>query len=130
MACPFFFPTQRTLEIQWNFPGRLPLGAGFCGTCRAGDAEVVPSDRELRDLCNLGYAGQCARMPAERGADCVRFAVAQDHGTRILLHFVLERDHAPGEWGTLEYDAAGQVWTTAIGRAVLQRQAECYVNGY
>jgi hypothetical protein len=130
VACPFFFPHERAFNIQWNFPSRLPLGAGFCGTCRAGGAEVNPSDTELREFCNLGYSGQCARMPAERRADCVRFAVANDQGARILLHFVYERDHAPVKWGVLDYDAAGQRWNSAMSDRILQRQAECYLAIY
>ena len=130
VACPFFFPHQRAFNIQWNFPSRLPLGAGFCGTCRAGIAEFTPADAELREFCNLGYAGQCERVPADRRADCVRFAVAEDQGVRILLHFVYERDHAPVEWGVLEYDAAGERWTSKISDQTMQRQAECYLAVY
>lgn len=69
-------------------------------------------------------------MPQERRADCVRFAITQDHGARILLHFVLERDHAPVEWGTLEFDAAGQRWNLPTEDPLLQRQAECYLSIY
>lgn len=130
MACPFFFPTQRASEIPWNFPTRLPLGAGFCGTCKASGVEIVPNDAELREFCNLGYAGPCSRMPADRRADCVRFAVARDHGARILLHFVLERNHVPVEWGMLEFDATARRWNSAVHDPVLQRQAESYVSIY
>lgn len=130
MACPFFFPTQRTSDIHWNFPARLPLGAGFCGTCKASSDELVPSDTELRDFCNLGYAAQCAKLPADRPADCVRFSIADDQGTRILLHFVLERDHAPVEWGKLEFDVAAQRWFSSLANGLLQRQAESYLSVY
>jgi hypothetical protein len=130
MACPFFFPAHRASDIQWNFPARLPLGAGFCGMCRAAGGDVLPSDSELREFCNLGYASQCSRMPADRRADCVRFSIAQDHGVRILLHFVLERDHVPVEWGILEFDAAAQKWNSVKQDPVLQRQAECYLSAY
>lgn len=130
MACPFFFPTQRASEIQWNFPARLPLGAGFCGICKASREDFVPSDHELRDFCNLGYAGQCAKVPADRRADCVRFSIAQDQGTCILLHFVLERDHAPVEWGTLAFDVVAQRWSSSRANGLLQRQAESYLIAY
>lgn len=90
----------------------------------------MPSETELRDFCNLGNAGECTRMPAERRADCVRFSVAKDNGARILLHFVWERDHAPVEWGILDYDAAAQEWNSAVSDLVLQRQAECYLGSY
>ncbi|HKW74452.1 MAG TPA: hypothetical protein VJN64_02920 [Terriglobales bacterium] len=69
-------------------------------------------------------------MPAKRRADCVRFAIAQDQGALILMHFVLERDHAPVEWGTLEFDAAAQRWNVPTEDPVLQRQAECYLSIY
>jgi hypothetical protein len=69
-------------------------------------------------------------MPSGRRADCVRFAVADDQGERILLHFVYERDHAPVEWGVLEYDAAGEKWKLAFQDLILQRQAECYLAVY
>ena len=127
---PFFFPTQRASEIQWNFPARLPLGGGFCGTCKATSQEFAPSDAELRDFCNLGYAGQCANLPADRRADCVRFSIAQDQGTRILLHFVLERDHVPMEWGTLEFDVAALRWSSSGANGLLRRQAESYLSVY
>ena len=103
MACPFFFPTER-ISIGWPFPARLPLGAGFSGTCHAGIDEVTPSEVELRDFCNMGYADGCPRLPADRCADNVRFAVARDEESRIVLHYVSERFHQPVEYGRLEYD--------------------------
>jgi len=129
VACPFFFPTER-ISLGWAFPARLPLGAGFTGTCRAGADEVTPSEEELRDFCNLGYATGCCRMPAQRGADGVRFTVARDEESRIVLHYVSERHHEPVEYGRLEYDCVSQKWTVPLRDPCLRRQAECYVAVY
>lgn len=129
VACPFFFPVEK-VSIGWAFPARLPLGAGFTGTCRAGGQEITPTETELRDFCNMGYAGGCARMPAARCADGVRFAVARDEESRIVLHYVSERLHEPVEYGRLEYDCASQTWAAPLRDGCLQRQAECYVAVY
>lgn len=130
MACPYFFPTERTYAVAWPFPHRLPLGGGFCGACRANDEEFFPDEAMLRDLCNLGHACGCARIPAARPADSVRFAVAQDAGERILLHYVFEREHAPVTHGRLEYDCATRSWPAPLADACAQRQAECYLAMY
>ncbi|HEU4414004.1 MAG TPA: hypothetical protein VFT65_04410 [Candidatus Angelobacter sp.] len=130
MACPFFFPTER-ISAGWAFPARLPLGAGFAGTCRAAAEEVTPSESELLEFCNLGYAGGgCSRMPRNRCADGVRFAVARDEDSRIILHYVSERDHEPVEYGRLEYDCATKSWPAPLREPCLQRQAECFVSIY
>ncbi|HSM84754.1 MAG TPA: hypothetical protein VLT16_01325 [Candidatus Limnocylindrales bacterium] len=108
----------------------MPLGAGFCGTCRAGSCEFKPCEDELREFCNLGYAAQCAHMPEERRADCVRFAVAKDEGQRIALYYAYERDHAPVDWGTVAYDVRTGQWAWSIEDVCVQRQAECYLAAY
>lgn len=118
------------MNILWSFPQRLPLGAGYCGNCTAGQARSVPEEAELRDLCNLGYAVQCSRIPADRQLDSVRFAVARDGGDRILLHYSCERDHAPVDHGQLQYDCVSRTWPVAHGDANIQRQAECFVATY
>jgi hypothetical protein len=130
VACPYFFPTER-VSLGWPFPARLPLGTGFTGTCHAGPGEITPTETELRDFCNLGYASGCSRMPARRCADGIRFAVASDEGvSRIVLHYVSEREHEPVEYGRLEYDCATQHWSAPLRDPCLQRQAECYVAVY
>ena len=129
MACPFFFPTEK-ISIGWPFPSRLPLGAGFTGTCRAGKDEVTPSETELRDFCNIGYAGGCSRIPAQRCADGVRFALARDEESRIVLHYVSERLHEPVEYGRLEYDCVNAKWLALMREPCLQRQAECFLAVY
>ncbi|HEV2989480.1 MAG TPA: hypothetical protein VG759_13650, partial [Candidatus Angelobacter sp.] len=61
----------------------------------------------MKEFCNLGYAGQCEKLPAERDADSVRFSVvpvAKSEKNRIRLHYLVEKDHAPIQHGILEYD--------------------------
>lgn len=131
MACPFFFPQQRRDDLAWPHPARLPLGAGFGGLCRAhGDAATEPGDPALRDFCNLGYAGACPRLPGERAADCARYAVHLDAGARIVIAWVLERDHAPGEHGHVEYDRTAGAFASQHPDPCLQRQLECYLESY
>jgi len=132
VACPFFFPGEKSQTVAWAFPSRLPLGAGFCGTCRANGQENTPSDGELRDFCNLGYAAGCSRFPAERRADCLRFVVATDDAStgRIVLSYIYEREHAPVEHGRLEYDCTNQTWPSVLSDACGQRQAECFLAVY
>jgi hypothetical protein len=130
VACPYFFPTERTFSIGWQFPHRLPLGGGFCGDCRAGGDPFRPDDATLRDFCNLGHARSCPRVPATRHADSVRFAVARDDGQRVFLHYVFERDHAPVTHGQLEYDCTRKQWPSPLADACAQRQAECYLAVY
>ncbi len=131
MACPYFFPQQRRDDLVWPHPARLPLGAGFGGTCSApGFAGTAPSDDELRDGCNLGYAKQCRRLPREREADCARYAVSLDGDQRVVVTWILERDHAPGEHGHAEYDCAARQLTVAPDNARIRRQLECYLGEF
>jgi hypothetical protein len=98
--------------------------------CRAGAEEATPSETELRDFCNIGYAGGCAHMPATRCADGLRFAVARDEKSTIVLHYVTEREHEPVEYGRLEYDCQTQKWLAPMRDPCLQRQAECFITVY
>ena len=130
MACPFFIPVQK-LDGAWLHPSRLPLGAGWDGQCSApGHEGTRPSDRELQEFCNLGYAAKCSRLPAERDYDAVRFSVARDHGSRLLLWYVCETGHRPATHGTLEYDVEGSQWISSHSDARIQKMLECYVEAY
>jgi hypothetical protein len=129
MACPFFFPTEK-VSLGWAFPARLPLGAGFTGTCRAREQEVTPTGEELLEFCNMGYGAGCTRIPAERCADGVRFAVARDESSRIVMHYVSERHCEPVEYGRLEYDCIHKSWAATLRDACMQRQAECFMAVY
>jgi hypothetical protein len=129
VTCPYFFPITR-ISAGWPHPSRLPLGAGFAGTCHANGEEATPTETELREFCNLGYARGCSRMPKRHCADGVRFAVARDEGSLIILHYVNECEHEPVEYGRLEYDCAEQRFNVPLRDMCLQRQAECYVAVY
>jgi hypothetical protein len=128
MACPFFMPEQR-FEADWPFPQRLPLGAGWSGTCSApGHEGARPEPEELRSGCNLGYARHCSRLPATRHADAVRFALGEERGGVLRVQFVCERDYLPAEWGELLYETASGSWLRPHANASVQRMAECYVQ--
>jgi hypothetical protein len=129
VACPYFFPLEKSATIGWAFPSRLPLGAGHCGTCRAAEQAITPSDDQIKDFCNLGYAA-CHRLPSERSADCVRFAMGRVEGDRMILQYVYERQHAPVKHGNLEYDCARGQWLAILDDECVQRQAECYLAVY
>ncbi len=135
MACPFFLPTQRCDAPMWPHPGRLPLGDAWKGRCTAGcgsdvSSAVEPGEQELKHGCNLGYAGHCPRLPAERSADAVRFGVARDRENRIAVLYVYELANRPAGHGTLEYDVAGRRWLQAHSDLRIQRMAECYLDAY
>jgi len=98
--------------------------------CRTNGEEFAPDDATLRDFCNLGHAGTCSRLPAERLADSVRFTVAKDEDNEILLDYVYDRAHAPAGHGRLKYDCASRRWKTTLADDCVQRQAECYLAIY
>ena len=93
MACPYFMPTTKFENGKWPHRPRLPLGDGWRGLCTAPGADLAPSDEELREFCNLGYARNCKRLPDQRRFDAVRFSVARDRDARITIFFVCESDH-------------------------------------
>ncbi len=128
MACPFFMPEQR-FDSDWPFPQRLPLGAGWTGTCTApGHEGARPSDEELRSACNLGYADSCSRLPPERHADAVRFALGGERDGILRVLFVCERDYLPAGHGELLYQTAEASWLRPHADRRVQKMAECYVQ--
>lgn len=130
VACPYFYPTERCSGLYWPFPQRLPLGAGFEGACTATGTQSVPSEAELRDFCNVGYAGRCSKLPVERRGDAVRFSVAMEKDGLVILRYACERDHAPVEHGELHYEPSSRLFRNAPADSVLRRQAECYMAAY
>ena len=128
VACPFFMPDQR-FESDWPFPQRLPLGAGWTGTCTApGHDGLRPSEQELKSGCNLGYAKLCCRLPAERQADAVRFALGEERGGILRVLYACEREHLPAGHGELLYESATASWLSRHQDARVQRMAECYLE--
>lgn len=138
LACPFFMPAQK-LDGGWLHPSRLPLGGGWDGQCSApGHEGAQPSDEELHQFCNLGYAAKCSRLPGDRDYDAVRFSVARDQGSRLLLWFVCETGHRPAKHGTVEYDEEHGTWILSDSdqhvdpniHPNIQKMLECYVQSY
>lgn len=124
-------PTHRAENIAWIHPARLPLGAGWGGLCTAPGLEhQVPTDEQLREACNLGYAASCPRRPRESQWDSIRFGVIRETGRRLDLCYVCEKDHLPADHGTLEYDAAASRWIATHADARIQRMAECFLEAY
>jgi hypothetical protein len=136
VACPFFMPVEKLENGAWLHPGRLPLGCGWSGQCTApGHAGEVPSQEELREFCNLGYAEGCGRLPRERAWDSVRFAartVSGDggNGGRVQVQYVCERGHRPAEHGVLEFDPVESRWVELHRDSRVQRMAECFLESY
>lgn len=127
MACPYFMPEQR-LDGDWPFPQRLPLGAGWSGTCTAANSDVRPSEEELKTACNLGYAKKCSRLPQDRAADAVRFAKGDEHDGLVHIRFAYELGYLPAGHGELIYETTTRRWQTAHEDACLVRMAECYAE--
>ncbi len=124
-------PVQKSKSLLWPHPRRLPLGAGWVGHCTAPGFEgCIPTDEELRDPCNLGYARKCPRLPAERRADAVRFCIVSDHHERIRMGYVFEKDYLPVKNGTLEYNLVAGGWTSSHSDARLHKMADCYLEAY
>ncbi len=130
MACPYFQPTQRCATPLWPHPPRLPLGDAWTGRCTApGHEGAHPTDAELKDGCNLGYA-RCPRLPRQRSCDAVRFILVRDRDRKLAIQYVCEIAHAPGPHGMLEFDTGLGRWTVSHPDPRLQKLAECYLDSY
>jgi len=131
MACPFFFPQYRIENCPWPHAVRLPLGAAWSGYCTAAGHEgEQPSDEQLKNNCNLGYARNCSRLPADRNADAVRFSIARDRDGKLSVQFVCELAHAPAAHGMLEFDSSTGEWPASHSDPRIQRMAQCYAESY
>jgi len=131
VACPYFVPEERCELELWPHRSRLPLGDGFTGICQAPGFEGTrPAAEELKDGCNVGYACGCPRLPKDRVADAVRFAVARDDGEWVTLHFACERDHLPAGHGTLEFSRKGGECRTDGADRRMVAQARQYLAAY
>ena len=128
MACPYFLPLER-FESTWPFPQRLPLGVGWSGTCTApGHEGTRPTGDELTSGCNIGYARGCGRLPAERHADAVRFALGEERDGILHVLYACERAYLPASSGELLYDRTNQSWAKTHEERCVQRMAECYLQ--
>jgi hypothetical protein len=131
-------PVEKLENGDWLHASRLPLGCGWSGHCTApGHEGVAPSQKELREFCNLGYAEGCERLPGERVWDSVRFGartVFEDEknltGGHIQVRYVCERGHRPAEHGMLQFFPAEARWEQRHRDIRVQRMAECFVESY
>ena len=125
MPCPWFLPVTRLATDEWIHAPRLPLGAEFRGVCKARpDDPFIPSESDQRELCTCGYArGRCGRLP-EDSADAVRFSVASE----VRMVWVVERNHAPAEFGTLAYLDGKIIAPSCAAAPLLVEQALAFVQ--
>jgi len=122
MSCPYFYPTESR-----GGSGLYPLGDRWAGPCRAQTGTGTENGDAI--CCNLGYArGQCPRFPEDAGPDAVRFTVTGADDRRLLLYYVVERDHHPFAHGPLEYSFTDGVVTPT--EALLAQQARAYAESY
>jgi len=138
VACPFFAPSRRLEIAGWIRPPRFPLGDSFGGACHAYPADIVePPEARQRELCNCGYArGRCDRFPPDSAGDAVRFSITGETRNRLVVVYVVEKDHAPADFGTLEYwiaDARLEEPCNVVGPVisdVLALQARAFLASY
>jgi len=131
MPCPYFIPTERFDDAGFVHPARLPLGAGYRGLCGApGHDGALPTDEQLTQGCNLGYARNCSRLPQERDADAVRFSIQRDRDGQIAIGYVAERNYLPGQHGNLLFDSGLGRWLNLHPVARVQALAECFLQSY
>jgi hypothetical protein len=126
---------DKVVNGAWAHAGRLPLGCGWSGQCTApGHEGEIPSPQDLQEFCNLGYAAGCARLPAERSWDSIRFgarSVASEAvGENIQIRYICECGHLPAEHGILEFAASTAQCERPHRDSRLQRMAECFVETY
>ena len=132
MACPYFLPSIRIEPGAWVLPPRMPLGDAFAGSCHARRDEILePTESQIRELCNCGYArGRCDRFPPEGGGDAVRFSICSDRNGRVGLVYIIEKGHAPMESGGLEYVVDEAVFAVAVENELLLEQAKAFLTSY
>jgi hypothetical protein len=130
LACPYFVPREILNDGSWPHPSRLPLGAGWSGSCCAWDPPIAPADSLLRECCNLGYAAACPHLPHEREWDAVRFSVASAGCEQVTFCYVCELHHVPVEHGSLAFDLRLETWVNLHSDSRVQRLAECYLKTY
>jgi hypothetical protein len=123
-------PREVLNDGSWLHPSRLPLGAGWRGSCSASEPGITPTNWHLREFCNLGYAAACPHLPRQREWDAVRFSVASAGREQVTFCYVCELDHAPVEHGKLAFDLKLETWLNSHSDPRVQRLAECYLETY
>ena len=118
------------LNGAWLHPSRLPLGGGWDGFVRRLATKACsPPMKNFTSTAISGMPQNVPVCPVEREWDAVRFSVARDHGSKLLLWFVCENAHRPAKHGTSEYDVAQGVDQFASDPRI-QKMMECYVQSY
>ena len=130
LACPFFLPSERADDLAFPHPLRLPLGAGWRGTCSAPQQEQLIVDLKDLESCNLGYAKSCPRLPKDRACDAVRFVVVSNSGEEISVQFVLEQNYLPAGNGILTVNLHSGIWISSHPDPRIQKKAECFLRAY
>jgi|HubBroStandDraft_4_1064222.scaffolds.fasta_scaffold495725_2 hypothetical protein len=130
LACPFFVPLEMVNDGSWPHPSRLPLGAGWNGNCCASGRDQTPSETQVREFCNLGYATGCPHLPTERDCDAIRFSVVKISPGQVAICFVSELAHAPIEQGTLVFDLTNEVWLNVHRDPRVLRLATSFLQSY
>jgi hypothetical protein len=130
LACPFFVPREIVNDGSWPHPSRLPLGAGWTGSCRASGQGLPISDTHIREFCNLGYATACPHLPQERDWDAIRFSVARASRDQVTICFVCELGHAPIAHGKLAFDLTSDTWIDSHPDPRVLTLANCFLRTY
>jgi hypothetical protein len=101
----------------------------FSGTCHASAPNLTEGHHE--ECCNFGYARtRCDRFPGGSAPDAVRFSVTDDTPTRLLIVYVVEKDHAPVEFGTLEYSVTDSHLDGPVISDIRMQQARAFIESY
>lgn len=131
MACPYFVPAQELVELAFTHPQRLPLGSAWNGTCSApGHEGTAPGEDALKSGCNLGYARGCTRLPENRAADAVRFAIVRERGDEIDVCFAFERSYLPAGNGVLTFKRLRGEWAAKGVGSTVALLAKCFLESY
>ena len=90
--------------------------------------EFIPPRTNLsRDAIWVTRKTAC-RLPADRHADAVRFALGEECNGILHVRFASELAHLPASHGELLYEKASATWLSRHDDARVQRMAECYVQ--
>lgn len=130
LACPFFVPLEIVNDGSWPHAARLPLGAGWTGSCCASGQDLAAEEAHVRDFCNLGYASACPHLPRSRDWDAVRFSIARAGSEQITLTYACEYGHAPVNHGTLIYDVSRETWHETHPDPRVHRLATSFLHAY
>jgi len=124
-------PVARLESAEWIHAPRLPLGDAYRGVCHAQSPDLFePAESHQRDLCNCGYArDRCSRLP-DGAPDAVRFSVIDNAGGRVRIIWVIEKDHSPVEFGTIDYAEGELSSESSSATPLLTAQATAFIRGY